>query len=78
MVDGFRYGFFGQSDVPPAISLAVVAATLALAAGVALRMLQTGWRIRHCPAAGAARRLPVPHPAPSVPSVRRTVLPSPP
>jgi ABC-2 type transport system permease protein len=47
MVDGFRYGFFGQSDVPPTISLAIVVATLALAAGVALRMLQTGWRIRH-------------------------------
>ena len=47
MVDGFRYGFFGQSDVPPAISLAIVAATLVLVAGVALRMLHTGWRIRH-------------------------------
>jgi ABC-2 type transport system permease protein len=47
MVDGFRYGFFGQSDVPPTVSLAIVVATLALAAGVALRLLQTGWRIRH-------------------------------
>jgi ABC-2 type transport system permease protein len=47
MVDGFRYGFFGQSDVPPAISLAIVAATLVLVAAVALRMLHTGWRIRH-------------------------------
>ncbi|HYF57752.1 MAG TPA: ABC transporter permease [Burkholderiaceae bacterium] len=47
MVDGFRYGFFGQSDVPPATSLAVVLATLAIAACAALRMLHTGWRIRH-------------------------------
>jgi ABC-2 type transport system permease protein len=47
MVDGFRYGFFGQSDVPPVVSLAIVVATLAVVAGVALRMLQTGWRIRH-------------------------------
>jgi ABC-2 type transport system permease protein len=47
MVDGFRYGFFGQSDVPPTISLAIVVATLVVVAGVALRMLQTGWRIRH-------------------------------
>jgi ABC-2 type transport system permease protein len=47
MVDGFRYGFFGQSDVPPTISLAIVVATLALVAGTALRMLHTGWRIRH-------------------------------
>jgi ABC-2 type transport system permease protein len=47
MVDGFRYGFFGQSDVPPAASLAVVATTLAVVAAIALRMLNTGWRIRH-------------------------------
>jgi len=47
MVDGFRYGFFGQSDVPPATSLAVIVATLVLVSGVALRMLHTGWRIRH-------------------------------
>ena len=47
MVDGFRYGFFGQSDVPPALSLAIVASTFAIVAGVALRMLHTGWRIRH-------------------------------
>jgi ABC-2 type transport system permease protein len=47
MVDGFRYGFFGHSDVPPAVSLAIVLATLAVVAGVALRMLHTGWRIRH-------------------------------
>ena len=26
MIDGFRYGFFGLSDVPPALSLAIVAA----------------------------------------------------
>jgi ABC-2 type transport system permease protein len=47
MIDGFRYGFFGQSDVPPVASLLIVVATLALAAGVALRLLHTGWRIRH-------------------------------
>jgi len=47
MVDGFRYGFFGQSDVQPGVSLAVVCGTLAVVAGVALRMLQTGWRLRH-------------------------------
>lgn len=47
IVDGFRYGFLGQSDVPPAVSLAVVGATLALVAAVALRMLQTGYKLRH-------------------------------
>ena len=47
MVDGFRYGFFGQSDVPPLTSLVIVLLTLAGVSGIALRMLQTGWRIRH-------------------------------
>ncbi len=47
MVDGFRYGFFGASDVPPATSLAVVAATLALVGLVALRLLASGYRLRH-------------------------------
>jgi ABC-2 type transport system permease protein len=47
MVDGFRYGFFGQSDVAPGISLAIVAVTLAVVSGIALRLLHTGWRIRH-------------------------------
>lgn len=47
MVDGFRYGFFGQSDVAPGISLAIVAVTLVVVSGIALRMLHTGWRIRH-------------------------------
>jgi ABC-2 type transport system permease protein len=47
MVDGFRYGFFGQSDVAPALSLAIVSTTLILVGAIALRMLHTGWRIRH-------------------------------
>jgi ABC-2 type transport system permease protein len=36
MVDGFRYGFFGHSDVPPAVSLAIVLATLAVVADTAV------------------------------------------
>ncbi len=47
MVDGFRYGFFGQSDVAPLVSLAVVCATLAVALGVALQLLRSGYRLRH-------------------------------
>jgi len=47
MIDGFRRGFFGVSDVPPAISLAVVVVTFALVATVALRLLQSGYKIRH-------------------------------
>ena len=46
MIDGFRYGFFAQSDVDPWQSLAVVAASLLLAAGIAIRMLATGYKLR--------------------------------
>ncbi|MGD9946400.1 MAG: ABC transporter permease [Burkholderiaceae bacterium] len=47
MVDGFRFGFFGQSDVPPLASLLVVSGTLALVSAVALRMLATGYKLRY-------------------------------
>ena len=47
MVDGFRYGFFGVSDVPPQFSLAVVAGTLALVSALALQMLRSGYKLRH-------------------------------
>ena len=46
MIDGFRYGFFGQSDVSPWLSLGLVAGTLAVAAGIALHLLRTGYKIR--------------------------------
>ncbi len=46
MIDGFRYGFFGVSDVSPWVSLGIVAgAALALAA-VTLRLLASGWKLR--------------------------------
>jgi ABC-2 type transport system permease protein len=47
MVDGFRHGFFGVSDVSPWVSLAVVCAGLALVCGVCLHLLRTGYKIRH-------------------------------
>ena len=40
MVDGFRRGFFGVSDVSPWLSLAVVAT-------VTLRLLRSGYKLRH-------------------------------
>ena len=46
MVDGFRYGFFAQSDVPPWHSLLVVLAAFALLSLIALGMLRRGTRIR--------------------------------
>jgi ABC-2 type transport system permease protein len=47
MIDGFRYGFFGLSDVAPGQSLALVAAAAAVLACVALVMLARGWKLRH-------------------------------
>jgi ABC-2 type transport system permease protein len=46
MIDGFRYGFFGASDVSPWLSLSVVGATLAGVSLLALAMLRTGYKIR--------------------------------
>lgn len=46
MIDGFRYGFFGVSDVAPAISLAVLVFALLLLAGLTLLLLNSGYRLR--------------------------------
>ena len=46
MIDGFRYGFFGHSDVTPWLSLSVVATAFLIAGGVAERMLRTGYKVR--------------------------------
>jgi len=46
MIDGFRYGFLGESDVEPLVSLGVVAVFLvALTAGT-LALLRAGYRLR--------------------------------
>lgn len=46
MIDGFRYGFFGVSDVPPLASLAVVGVSFALVSGATLWLLKSGYRLR--------------------------------
>ena len=46
MIDGFRYGFFGQGDISPWISLGVVAAFLCGLAWLALKMLKSGYKLR--------------------------------
>ena len=46
MIDGFRYGFFGLSDVAPSLSLAVVAASLAIVSAATLAMLKSGYKLR--------------------------------
>ena len=46
MIDGFRYGFFGQSDVSPWLSLGVVSVALTVVSTVAVQLLRTGYKIR--------------------------------
>lgn len=47
MIDGFRYGFFGVSDINPAVSLAIVGVFLSLLTWFALAMLRSGYKLRH-------------------------------
>jgi len=47
MIDGFRYGFFGLSDIEPSKSLAIVGATCLLVSALALALLQRGYKLRH-------------------------------
>ena len=46
MIDGFRYGFFGQSDISPWLSFVVVLAFLLGLAWLALKMLKSGYKLR--------------------------------
>jgi ABC-2 type transport system permease protein len=46
MIDGFRYGFFGVSDVSPWLSLGIVLTAMGLVAAVALNLLRIGYKIR--------------------------------
>lgn len=47
IVDGFRYGFLGVSDVSPYISLAAVIACFFIISLLTLNMLKTGYKIRY-------------------------------
>lgn len=47
MIDGFRYGFFGVSDVSPWLSLFIVAGFLVILALASIRLLKSGYRLRH-------------------------------
>jgi ABC-2 type transport system permease protein len=46
MIDGFRYGFFGQSDVSPWLSLGIVGVSLLIISAVAVNLLRIGFKIR--------------------------------
>lgn len=47
MIDGFRYGFFGQSDTSPWTSLALVGGAWLAVSALAVYLLRTGYKIRH-------------------------------
>ena len=47
MIDGFRYGFFGVSDISPWDSLAIVACFFVVVSAIALRLLQKGYKLRN-------------------------------
>lgn len=46
IIDGFRYGFFGQGDVSPFISISVVIVSFVLFAAATLWMLKRGYKLR--------------------------------
>ncbi|QJE00115.1 ABC transporter permease [Massilia forsythiae] len=47
MIDGFRYGFFGKSDVSPWTSLVIVGVFFVALAAIAINMLRRGYKLRH-------------------------------
>ena len=46
MIDGFRYGFFGMSDISPWFSLSVVIASFIALSLVTIGMLRAGYKLR--------------------------------
>jgi ABC-2 type transport system permease protein len=46
MIDGFRYGFFGQADVSPWLSLAIVSLSFVALSLLALLLLRSGYKLR--------------------------------
>ena len=46
MIDGFRRGFFGASDVSPWLSLAIVGTAFAGVAALTLNLLKSGYKLR--------------------------------
>ena len=46
VIDGFRYGFFGVSDISPYFSLTIVGICFLAVSWVTLRMLKTGYKLR--------------------------------
>ncbi|WP_322106147.1 ABC transporter permease [Paraburkholderia sp. J41] len=47
MIDGFRYGFFGHADIDPLASLSIVLVFFVVLATLAMRLLASGYKLRH-------------------------------
>jgi ABC-2 type transport system permease protein len=46
MIDGFRFGFFGQADVSPWLSLSIAAGAFSAISFFALYLLRSGYKLR--------------------------------
>ena len=46
MIDGFRRGFFGTSDVSPWLSLGIVGSSFLVVSAIALHLLRIGYKLR--------------------------------
>lgn len=46
MIDGFRYGFFGHADVPPLLSLTIVAVCFFTLSLLTLWLIRIGYKLR--------------------------------
>lgn len=47
MIDGFRYGFFGVSDVSPVLSIAIVGGALFALSFATLSLIERGYKLRN-------------------------------
>ncbi len=47
VIDGFRYGFFGVSDISPYFSLIIVAACFLASSWITVQVLKTGYKLRN-------------------------------
>jgi ABC-2 type transport system permease protein len=47
MIDGFRYGFFGQADVSPWLSLSIVTSSFLALSLLTLWLIHSGYKLRH-------------------------------
>ena len=46
MIDGFRYGFFGQGDITPWFSLSIVVGSFIALSFITIGMLKAGYKLR--------------------------------